>query len=308
LVHSKTVPMAGAPFFRKLSVLCFSGWLVLASGCDYIENPDGDGSQNPFPCLENPPAFTPRTNPVRKVLLEDFTGHRCGNCPRAGETLKALVEANNGRVVGLALHSEFSIPFTVPMNGSKFTYDFRTSIAKAIDETFGVSASGIPKGLVNRIPNNGSIVISHTNWGQLVNNLLATPPDADLQIQANYTPADSSACVFVNARGLNVLPTTTRLVVYLTENNFINWQKDYDASVEDIPDYNHSYILRAPVSSIWGSAIPGSTLASGADTTLGFGIKIDPGKWNPAQLHLVAFLYNDENRQVIQAESLPLLP
>jgi hypothetical protein len=181
-------------------------------------------------------------------------------------------------------------------------------IAKAIDETFGVSASGIPKGLVNRIPNNGSIVISHTNWGQLVNNLLATPPDADLQIQANYTPADSSACVFVNARGLNVLPTTTRLVVYLTENNFINWQKDYDASVEDIPDYNHSYILRAPVSSIWGSAIPGSTLASGADTTLGFGIKIDPGKWNPAQLHLVAFLYNDENRQVIQAESLPLLP
>lgn len=300
--------MAAISLFRKMPIMLLGLAVWLQTSCDYIENPDGEINQNPFSCLENPPSFAPRANPVRKVLLEDFTGHRCGNCPRAGETLKSLVEANNGRVVGLALHSEFSIPFTVPMNGSKFTYDFRTDIAKAIDETFGVSASGIPKGLVNRIPNNGSIVISHTNWGQLVSNLLATPPDADLQIQANYTPSDSSACVFVNARGLGNLPPNTRLVVYLTENNFINWQKDYEATVEDIPDYNHSYILRAPVSSIWGSAIPASALASGADTTLGYGIKIDPGKWNPAQCQLVAFLYNDANRQVIQAESMPLVP
>ncbi|MBW7936215.1 MAG: hypothetical protein H3C71_03470, partial [Flavobacteriales bacterium] len=51
-------------------------FIILASSCDYIDPPYIQTGANG--CTVAEPSFTPRTNPIRKVLVEDVTGHRCG--------------------------------------------------------------------------------------------------------------------------------------------------------------------------------------------------------------------------------------
>jgi len=290
---------------NRTRILLFSVLMLTTASCDYIENPDGDGNLINKSCLDSPPVFEPRDNPQSKVLLEDFTGHRCGNCPRAGEALKALKTAHGDRVVGVAIHSELAGFFTAPMQGDKYTHDFRSALTLAIDNRFGVGPAGIPRGLLNRRAFSGNRLLAHTSWNQHVSTLLALPAKADLQIKSNYTPVDSTLCVFVNVRSLGSLSGTLRLAAYLSENNFINWQKDYSLANEDIPDYSHDYVLRAAVSSIWGSPLNADNLNQN-DTTLGFVFKFDPGRWKADNCQIVAFLYEQLSDEIIQAESAPM--
>jgi hypothetical protein len=275
--------------------------LLFLISCDYIDDPNGPPPPPPGNCLDSPPIFTPRLQPLSKVLIEDFTGHRCGNCPRAGEALKALISLHGSRVVGLAIHSQLSGFFTAPLSGSKYTHDFRNSLTLAIDERFGVGPSGIPKGLISRRTFAGTRLILHTAWNQHVSTLLSESPVVDLQIKSIYKEEDSTLCVFVNVNRLQSLTGTQRLAVYLSENKFINWQKDYTFPGEDIADYEHNHVLRAAVSTPWGLPVNLGAM-SVSDSTFGFTFKFDPGKWNASECTLVAFIYQSDSDEVIQVE------
>ena len=41
----------------------------------------------------------------QKVLIEDFTGFRCGNCPSAAETADNLYKAYKGKIIVIGIHS-----------------------------------------------------------------------------------------------------------------------------------------------------------------------------------------------------------
>ena len=75
----------------KRTLLLVSIVALMFQGCDKID----------APYLEKPVINdTTDTNTyVQKVLIEDFTGHRCGNCPRAHEALKALEDLYGSKIV-----------------------------------------------------------------------------------------------------------------------------------------------------------------------------------------------------------------
>ena len=71
---------------RSFYILIFLGLLLVS--CDKIETPN----QKPpavYNCI-SPLTQIVKTNTTtsnfRKVLLEDYTGHTCPNCPRAAES------------------------------------------------------------------------------------------------------------------------------------------------------------------------------------------------------------------------------
>ena len=57
--------------------------LLLLVGCDAVERPDR--------WREDPAPIVPRRN----VLLVDFTGQRCSNCPAAADLLHSLTACSN---------------------------------------------------------------------------------------------------------------------------------------------------------------------------------------------------------------------
>ena len=54
---------------------------------------------------------TSDTSYKRIALLEDFTGHKCVNCPQAAQLAKNLQLAHKGQIVVVEIHAGF---FAVP--------------------------------------------------------------------------------------------------------------------------------------------------------------------------------------------------
>jgi hypothetical protein len=68
--------------------------LFISPSCDVIDQPFKGNIQD-----------TTSTQQQRNVLIEDFTGHRCKNCPKASKAIEALVDAYGSRIIGLAIHA-----------------------------------------------------------------------------------------------------------------------------------------------------------------------------------------------------------
>ena len=81
------------------------------------------------------------TSPTfRNVLIEDFTGRMCVNCPDAHLIVNNIVEQNPGRVWSVNIHSGYFSPTTYP--------NMNTSIGETLLNGFSIQA--FPMGHVNR--------------------------------------------------------------------------------------------------------------------------------------------------------------
>ena len=85
---------------KTVQTLFLTFWMALFfTACDIVEPPFAETSTT------GPTG--PVSGAVRKVLLEDFTGHKCGNCPRAGEAADALKLAYGDQLIVYAAHVGF---------------------------------------------------------------------------------------------------------------------------------------------------------------------------------------------------------
>ena len=115
-------------------------------------------------------------NPDKKVLIEDFTGHRCPNCPAAAVELVALQEFYGDNIIGIAVHpnSVFSKPN--PITTTSYTYDFRTQFGDDIDNIFDITTIGLPRGMVNRIGFDTEHQLGKDEWAAVVQSELDKHP------------------------------------------------------------------------------------------------------------------------------------
>jgi hypothetical protein len=275
-----------------LLVFCLA---LFFTTCDIVEPPFAETS--------NAGPAGPVSGTVRKVLLEDFTGHKCGNCPRAGETADALKEAYGDQLIVYAAHvGSFAEPEPV---GVSYTYDFRTSVGDEIDATFNISSAGLPGGMVNRKEIGGSPLIDYGDWGATTSDILTSPPDASIGITSTYNSANRELEANVTTEFLNPLNGNYNLCVYLTEDSIINWQKDYQASPKDIEFFTHRHILRGSMNNTWGEEIVNGSVAVGDSTTNTYTTVLDTG-WAENHMSIVAFLYDFSTKEVLQAEEIHL--
>ena len=84
----------------------------------------------------------------QNILIEDFTGHYCGNCPLAAIEAKRLEEKYGSRIVVMGIHCTY---FAKPKDPNGiFGNDYRTPAGDALESKFNVGSAGLPKGLINR--------------------------------------------------------------------------------------------------------------------------------------------------------------
>ena len=178
---------------------------------------------------------------VRRVLLYDFTGHTCGNCPAAHLVAADLKKAHGDRLAIVNVHAGY---FAEPKPAAyiRFTYDYRTQAGTALDNQYGASSAALPKGVVDGVAANGSYVFSQTAWPALVSQRLALPCVVGLGGSVTYS--GNTLGLTIRARPAQALNKNMQLVVYLIEDSLINWQKNYAKNPNDLPDYIHKYMLR----------------------------------------------------------------
>lgn len=282
---------------KTKAILGFLFLLSVLTSCDKIEGPYGNGGGN---------SDTTTSGYFRKVLVEDFTGHKCGNCPDAAEALKQLESLYGNKIVAMGVHAGF---FAEPNAGGLFTYDFRTTSGTELDQFFGNSNAGLPNGLINRKFYDSNPIVNYADWASKVNEIVNLPADAWITLTPEYNSTTRELNVDVNTKILNNLSDSLHLVVYMTEDSIVRPQADYSLPSPNqyIPEYVHRHVFRGSMNGTWGSPLAiGSSFNTGQEFTTQFTSTIS-NDWVSEEMHLVAILYNALTKEVIQAEEIHII-
>lgn len=279
---------------NRLLLLCI---VALFSACDEIEAPYGNGGNTPIP----------PDSAVRKVLIEDFTGHTCQACPNAHREASRLHNLFGDQVVVIAVHADFwANPY--PTGAPYYTYDFRTPTATQIATDFGVIGQPFPKGLINRMQNPATglpWVLDWGAWEDRISDWLQQPAEAKISITPAYNPASRTMTADVDVMAVSDIADSCLLAVYFVEDSIINWQKDQTASPSDVQNYEHNHVLRGSLNGTYGENL--GLLSAGANLNRNYSSTLIPADAVAERIKLVAILSNAVTREIIQVEEVELV-
>ena len=220
----------------------------------------------------------------RAVLIEDYTGQYCVNCPRATEEIERLIEQyGDSIVIAVAIHSG---PFGKNKGEASPLY---TEVGDMYFNTWGMSAQ--PIGLIDRLF--GSTPFSYTDWAGGVNYEVAIEPPVGFLTDIDYDTETRQAAIEVQTIGLDSALVSGKLQVWLVEDSIDSFQLMPDGSREE--HYNHMHVFRASVNDPWGDAV---SVNHGQVAVNNYEMRLDPA-WVPEHCSIVTFLYDDSGvRQV----------
>lgn len=236
------------------------------------------------------------------ALLEYFTGHTCGNCPSSGGGTLNDVENNfKEKTVILTIHSGF---FARPRpNGTSFSYDFRTTQGTAIDTKFGVTITGTPKGMVNRANYNGTNILTPEQWIPSIQNSVNDSAKVAIEIQKTYLNRTLTSNVKITA--LENINENLKLELYIKEDSIVNWQRDYQKTPEDAPDYIHRHVLRTELTNNNGTMLSSTPLNTGQSVARDYTFTL-PQEWADQKCYLVVLVSNEATNEILQAKELKI--
>ena len=296
-------------------------FLALAgiTACDKVEDPIKpvivitlDTNLYPGDWADYPqPVWTANTNTNRNVLLEDYTGHRCPNCPAAAAVAKEIEETSNDRVYVVSVHAGKNglTPFqdtasdcgTVDNPNGEFCTVFWCDESIAYGEAFGQSGFGFfanPQGTVNRISFDPFMFGASTEWNdwadQVINeNLLKV----DLQAQSNYYTETNGLYLHVETEFKQDLSGGDyKLVTYLLQNHTEDFQ---DSASSILDDYDHHNIFRGCIDGLpWGRPVTGSYTA-GSKAYFDYSYELPFGMTN-SDYHLIIYVYDVVTYEILQ--------
>jgi hypothetical protein len=167
--------------------------------------------------------FVPEGN--RVILLEEFTGKGCTNCPKGSREIDNLLAQFPNNLVVVSLHAGF---FANPQFFPLGQYDLRTDEGEFIFDYLGPNL-GYPAGVVNRIPVNGEMQISLNQWASAITRELQIEPAVELTLNSIYNANTRELMVTVSGIGKQTVQGDIRLSIMLTESGIVDAQDDFEA-------------------------------------------------------------------------------
>ncbi|MFK8056159.1 MAG: Omp28-related outer membrane protein [Saprospiraceae bacterium] len=263
-------------------------------------------------CEEIPPTLNingESTGPVSNelndqlsgVLVEEFTGVKCVNCPAGAEAIALLKGTHKERLVPISLHAGF---FSSPYPES--TIDFRTAAADAV-ETFIGGPQGYPSSVIDRKQFQGesSLQLSQNSWAGYIDLQLQADPAVAIGVELAYEESDRGLTVDVELLGRTGTDgRNASITVLLLENKVINVQLTPEG--KDL-DYSHEHVLRSAITSPTGE--PLGAIAAGASMEEAYTFTV-PSDINTDNVEIVVFVhYADADaggKEILQAVSKKL--
>lgn len=285
----------------KRTFLFLSIAILLFNSCDYITNPIEEGGIGPIDT----------TNTKRKVLIEDFTGHLCTNCPDAALIAEQLHDLYGDLLITVGVHAGpdfFVAPASPPNPDGSYSTDFRTPAGDAYAQSFGINS--LPKGMVSRREFSGSITLGEGNWGSATSEIIGE--DAIMKIEfeeVQYDQGNNSVSMDISIEALIELNGEYKCIVYLIENEIVDWQLwSNPPNPPDVPNYVHQHVLRANPNSTWGTTVFSGTVAVGTlENVVINNFNLNPS-WNMDNSYLIAYVYDDSTSEIFQVEQIAVTP
>ena len=301
-------------------ILSLATIAVLAYACDKVEAPyvvfdNNNGATITYFGADSVQinnklfVFNTVAQPVfKKVLMEEFTGHACGNCPTAGVYLNQTLQPQYGdSLVVISIHAgSFAEPTSSLPNqpAGSFQSDHRCQTGNDWFAKFNVSF--FPSGMVDQKGYPSSHLKPYASWNANIQNRLALSPLYQISMQTAYDSVSRSASVAVQTKSLTSANDTLKLQVVLTEDSIIDWQEWYGHTPEYVPDFAHRHLLRGALNNSIGEVIYNGTIVSGDKCLRGYSYTLKPS-WNAGHCHAVAFIADALTEEVLQVEEIKII-
>lgn len=265
-----------------------------------------------FSCEEIPPVVSPIVNQgdctavgdnlvanqQRQVIIEEFTGVRCVNCPAGSSLIEDLLDQYGDQLVAVSIHAGF---FANPAQESQ--YDFRTEDGDNL-LTFLGGVFGYPAASVNRVLLDGSdeLALGSSQWAKVLTDELAIPPRVKLYIDKIYDETTLELSIEVSIFPQEDITEDVRLSVFILENNVQDYQLTPSG---DELDYTHKHIFRDAVTNVDGNPIvedltPLTRVCKSYVTNIS-------DAWQADNVSIVAFVHlGGPDKNVLQAAQVKL--
>lgn len=217
----------------------------------------------------------------RAVLIEDFTGQRCLNCPNATDVINSLQETyGEDAVIGVGIHSG-----NLGFKGSATVVGLATDLGDTYYNYYGATYQ--PVGMVNR---HG--LTDYIYWATYVSKALQETAPLELDLDCQYDESAGKVSISVEAMGTNGA-TSGKLQLWVLEDSITALQIMPDGSYN--AGYVHNHVLRTAVNGTWGDDF---SIAEGEVKTLPYTLTME-SLWVPKNVSIVAFVYNSNGVQQV---------
>ncbi len=254
--------------------ICLAGFLLVA--CETVEENDRFGNAEPAIVKKN-------------VLVEEFTGQRCTNCPSAAQELADLQDiilraCGQQHVISVAIHGgdmaiDAPAGLATPL-GHQYNNDWgiKSWPSAVIDREYGKKPS-----------------TDFYSWGDAICERLSEAAAVEINMQGNtYNAEDKALTINVETTALETV--NGKLQVWLTESHINKYQVMPNGGHN--MNYEHNHVFRDAVNGDKGEnikLIKGESISKTYSYTL-------PDDWKVENMAVVAFVYNESGvLQVVEA-------
>lgn len=235
----------------------------------------------------------------RNVLLEEFTGQKCINCPEGAAQAKKLQEMFDHKVIVVGIHA-----------GGYAETNYMTDAGNAYWEKFYSDGDGrgYPAAMVDRDRSSISNGFQ-SEWSSNVIRAGMVTAQYSLSMSTDYN-VDTGNLVVVSTlkKTTELADNKTKLLLLLTESKIIDWQ--FSVNPPLIPDYEHNHVLRGAIGdkdeipNYWGTDVKISSLEELTVTSSSYQLNKD---WVPENMNVVGIVYDADTFEVLQVEEIPLI-
>lgn len=273
-------------FFRNRTIvkgfMALSALTMLVSSCDNVSE---DNRLIDYPLPEA----------SKNLLIFEFTGQNCVNCPNGAAVIKDLQTEYGESVIAVCLHPE-NLEFTELVG--KVDLGLRSQLATDVYKSF--TTSTFPYAIFDgKVLPQSSFFLQ---WAEAATKMVQADTPAVVEAEAGY---DSNRNITVNAK-VNFLrgeyQRPLNIAVWIMENGIVGPQQ---SSSGRLKEYVHNHVARASLNGTWGANL-GSAFELGYEHEYSVSMTDTPADWKLENCVAVVFLVDPDSKAVIQATEVEL--
>ncbi len=287
---------------KLLSALVLgTAMLCTISSCEEI-GPDINLGRNQNSVSDTTYIESPAATPESKiVLIEEFTGVRCPNCPQGHDIIANIKSANPNKVVSVSMHpiNSLGAPYSFSVQ------DFRSPKAQSLFDYLGQIGLEPAAGIDRKIFGGESkILLDKNKWTNYVNQELTATTPVNIMLDKSYDSTNRELTIVVELHYTSAVTEQNKVTVMLLESDIVTAQLD---GTEIDTFYNHKDIMRDVISDTQGDLLT-ATLEQGRVIRKVYKKVLD-ALWKPENMFILAYVHEFQNSKVVyQAKEIHVLP
>jgi hypothetical protein len=227
----------------------------------------------------------------KKVLVEEYTGVQCVNCPDGAQILKSYDSTHPNKIVVVGLHGGY---LAEPIEGES-KYDFRNEDVTNLMNSYFGNPPPQPAAAIDRVKGpDGYFNTTRVTWASFIDQRSALTPPVNVDLTSKYDSAHNKVVIKVKVAYTASISVKQHLSVWLLEDNLVDVQVYPD---HHDPNYVHNHVLRDFITPVIGASILDTIAVKEPGRVYERTFIYTPKKaeWNLDNCRIVAFVHNSES-------------